>query len=135
MQAEQGRRRGGGDAVLAGPGLGDDARLAHAPRQQRLADAVVDLVGAGVVEVLALEEDARPAGFAGQPLGEVQGRGPADVIAEIVVEEALELGIVAGLLVVFGGGAARTSAFRGRNGRRKGRIGRRHRWWWQGSPA
>jgi hypothetical protein len=45
--------------VLAGARLGDDARLAHAPRQQHLADAVVDLVRAGVAEVLALENSAR----------------------------------------------------------------------------
>jgi hypothetical protein len=41
--------------VLAGAGLGDDARLAHALGEQRLAERVVDLVRAGVVEVLALE--------------------------------------------------------------------------------
>ena len=35
--------------------------LAHAPREQRLAERVVDLVGAGVVEVLALEVDLRAA--------------------------------------------------------------------------
>src|SRR5690606_29916582 len=39
-----GSHRGGGHAVLAGAGLGDDARLAHAPGQQYLAYAVVDLV-------------------------------------------------------------------------------------------
>ena len=49
------RRRG--DAVLARAGLGDHALLAHAPREQDLADAVVDLVRAGVAEVLALEVD------------------------------------------------------------------------------
>ena len=52
------RRRGrAGDAVLAGAGLGDHAGLAHPPGQQRLAEHVADLVGAGVVEVLALEQD------------------------------------------------------------------------------
>ena len=66
--------------MLPGPGLGDDARLAHAPRQQGLADAVVDLVGPGVIEVLALEEDAGPAGLLGQPFGEIERRGPADVV-------------------------------------------------------
>ena len=56
------RRNGGrGHAVLAGAGLGDDARLAHAPGEQRLADGVVDLVRAGVVQVLALEADLRAA--------------------------------------------------------------------------
>jgi hypothetical protein len=47
--------------VLAGAGLGDDPRLAHAHRQQDLADAVVDLVRAGVVELVALEPDLRAA--------------------------------------------------------------------------
>ena len=54
-EAEQGAGRGGGDAVLAGAGLGDDPGLAQAPGEQRLAEGVVDLVGAGVGEVLALE--------------------------------------------------------------------------------
>jgi hypothetical protein len=45
---------GGGDAVLARPGLGDDPLLPHPLRQQRLAERVVDLVGAGVGEILAL---------------------------------------------------------------------------------
>ena len=49
-------RGGGGDAVLAGAGLGDDALLAHAAGEQRLAEHVVDLVRAGVGEVLALEQ-------------------------------------------------------------------------------
>ena len=52
---------GGGDAVLAGAGLGDDALLAHALGEQRLADGVVDLVRAGVIEVFALEIDLRAA--------------------------------------------------------------------------
>ena len=38
-QAEPGAHRGGGDAVLAGAGLGDDPRLAHALGEQDLADA------------------------------------------------------------------------------------------------
>ena len=54
-----GRRRR--DAVLAGAGLGDDAPLAHALREQRLTERVVDLVRAGVRQVLALEEDPRAA--------------------------------------------------------------------------
>ena len=58
-QAEARADRGGGDAVLARAGLGDDPRLAHADREQDLADAVVDLVRAGVVELVALEPDLR----------------------------------------------------------------------------
>ena len=74
-QVEERAGRGGGDAVLAGAGLGDDAALAHAPRQQDLAEHVVDLVRAGVVELLALEVDLGAAEMAGQPLGEIKGLG------------------------------------------------------------
>jgi len=58
----RGRRR---HAVLAGTGLGDDPGLAEAAGQQGLAERVVDLVGARVGEVLALEIEAQlgdPAG-------------------------------------------------------------------------
>ncbi len=58
LHAQQRRRGGRGHAVLAGAGLGDKAPLAHALGQQRLAEHVVDLVAAGVVEVLALEQQA-----------------------------------------------------------------------------
>ena len=61
FQAEEGTGRRRGDAVLAGPGLGDDPLLAHPRRQHHLADRVVDLVGAGVVQVFALEIDLGPA--------------------------------------------------------------------------
>jgi hypothetical protein len=47
--------------MLAGAGFGDDARFAHAPGQQRLPDHIVDLVGAGMVQVFALEVDLRAA--------------------------------------------------------------------------
>ena len=59
LEVEQRAGGGRGDAVLAGAGLGDDAPLAHPLGQQGLAERVVDLVGAGVVEVLALEVDRR----------------------------------------------------------------------------
>src|SRR4029077_19895872 len=87
----QRRRR---HAVHAGAGLGDDALLAHAPRQQNLAEHIVDLVGAGVIELLALEIDfraaARKAGgrlsaMLGEPLGEIERRRPADIMGQITV--------------------------------------------------
>ena len=59
LESEESADGGGGDAVLAGSGFGDDAVLAHAAREKRLADAVVDLVGSGVEEVFALEVDLR----------------------------------------------------------------------------
>ena len=66
--------------MLARAGLGDDALLAHAPGEQRLPQAVVDLVRAGVQQVFALEVDARAAESLAQPLGEIQRRGTAGVV-------------------------------------------------------
>ena len=48
------RRRGRGHTVLARPGLRDEARLPHHPGKEGLAQGVVDLVGAGVIEILPL---------------------------------------------------------------------------------
>ena len=56
-QADARAGRGRRDAVLAGARLGDDALRAERLREQRLADAVVDLVRARVRQVLALEPD------------------------------------------------------------------------------
>ena len=50
------RRRGRrGHTVLPRAGLGDDALLAHALCKQHLSKRVVDLVRAGMAQVLALE--------------------------------------------------------------------------------
>ena len=56
-QAEARADGGNRHPMLAGAGLGDDARLAHAPGELDLAQAIVDLVAAGVVELVALEVD------------------------------------------------------------------------------
>ena len=58
LETHQRRRRGARDPVLAGAGVRDDALLAHPLGEQCLPDDVVDLVGAGVVEILALEDQA-----------------------------------------------------------------------------
>src|SRR5262249_30181452 len=91
----------GRNPVHAGAGFGDDARLAHAAREQDLAEHVVDLVRAGVIEVLALEIDFRPARAAtggtkmlGQALGEIERRRPPDVILEVGVHLAAEARVV-----------------------------------------
>gem|GEM_PF-2562505 len=102
LHAEARGHGGGGHAVHAGAGLGDDALLAHAPRQEDLADAVVDLVRAGVVQLFALEVDLRAAAMLGQAFGEIQRGRATDVVALEVGELLGELGVLLGLLV-FGG--------------------------------
>ena len=56
VEPDERRRGGAGDPVLPGAGLGDQPALAHALREQGLAEHVVDLVGSGVVQVLPLEQ-------------------------------------------------------------------------------
>ena len=89
LHAEEGGGGGGGDAVLAGAGLGHEPGLAHALGEQGLAEDVVDLVAAGVVEVLPLEEDPAPE-LGTEPLALGEDRRPAGVVAEQVVELAAE---------------------------------------------
>ena len=99
-QAEAGAHGRHRDAVLAGAGLGDDARLAHARGEQDLAQAVVDLVAAGVVELVALEVDlgaalaaeAQPREVLGQPLGEIERARAAGVVRVESVSSAWNVG-------------------------------------------
>ena len=91
LLSEHGADGGSGDAVLSGAGLGDDAVLAHPLRQQTLSERVVDLVRAGVGEVLALDVDARAAEIASEVLGVVEGSRPADVVARQELQLRLEL--------------------------------------------
>ncbi len=91
--------------MLAGAGFGDDALLAHAAGEQGLAERVVDLVGAGVEQVFALEVDLRAAEVFGEALGEVERCGAAAVVleqgVEFGVEAGVRLGCVVGLLQLF----------------------------------
>jgi hypothetical protein len=72
--------------VLAGAGLRDDAALAHVARDQHLTHRIVDLVRAGVIEILALEQDLCAANLLRQPLGVIDRARTADVVFQIVVE-------------------------------------------------
>jgi hypothetical protein len=99
LEAVTGSDRGGGDAVLAGAGLGNYPRLAHAPCQQGLADGVVDLVRAGVVQVLALEVDLRAANLCRPSPCVVDRRGTAHEVLELIVELGHEFRIVTVALI------------------------------------
>ena len=82
QQRTHGRRR---HAVLAGARLGDDPPLAHAPGQQHLAERVVELVRARVVEILALQVHGPP-GSLGEPAREVQRRRAPGEVAQQAVQ-------------------------------------------------
>ena len=128
FEAEQRADRGGGHAVLSRAGLGDDAALAHAAGEQRLSQAVIDLVRAGVQQVFALEPDARAAQSFGQVFGEVERRGAAGVI----VQQVGELGLKVPDRRAPPDTRSRVlrsapSGLRGRSARRRVRSVRRHR--------
>ena len=93
VEAKPGTGRGGGNAMLAGAGFGDDPPLPHAHGEEPLTERVVDLVGAGVAEILTLEIDLRAAGIFGEPLGKEEGRWPPHEGGEEVVEFGGEGGI------------------------------------------
>ncbi len=101
-QAEEGGNGRGRNAMLAGARLGDDAALLHAPGHQDLAHAIVDLVRAGVVQLVALQIDLRPAQMLGQAPGEIERARPADIMLEVIVELLLEFRIgLAGVIGLF----------------------------------
>ena len=77
--------------MLPGSGLGDDAALAEPPRQHRLAERVVELVCAGVEEILALQ--VQPL-VRLEPLGARERRRAARERAPERVELLVEGGVV-----------------------------------------
>src|SRR5215472_3550446 len=81
--------------MLPRAGLGDHARLAQAPREQRLPDAVVDLVRAGVIEIFALQVDLRAAKLLRPAACMVNRARAPDVVLELALELGDEVGIVA----------------------------------------
>ncbi len=87
VEAEQRGRGRGGDTVLPGTRLRDDALLAHALRQQGLAEHVVDLVRAGVREVFAFQKDPDA-----EPVREPLAHGDRGRPARVRTEQRRELG-------------------------------------------
>ena len=99
-RSEERAGRRGRNPVLAGAGLGDHPVLAEPPGEQRLAQGVVDLVGPGVGEVLALEIQVQPARqpgrrvvgdgalerLVGEAVGAVEGRRTTGVRGQQLAE-------------------------------------------------
>ena len=101
FHAEPGGDGCGRHAVLAGPGFGDEPGLTHPRGQQALADGVVDLVRAGVVEVFALEMDLRAAQLPAPAFGVIERAGAADVTRQVSVQFRQKFWIVAVVLPRF----------------------------------
>ncbi len=82
--------------MLAGAGLGQDARLAHALGEQRLAQGVVQFVGPGVQEILAFEPQVQ-APLRAQALRVKKRRGPSTKVPQEAPEAFPKLGLGTGL--------------------------------------
>ena len=80
--------------MLAGTRFSNDARLAHAAGQQRLANGVVDLVRPGVVQVFTLEVDLRTAHFPAHAGSMVDRRWTTHEMRQFVFELGNEIGIM-----------------------------------------
>ena len=100
FESEDGGGGGGGHPVLARARLGDHPGLAHAHGEQAVAQGAVDLVGAGVAEVLSLDEHAGAAPLGGQAFGEVQGRRAPRILGEHFLQAPGEGGVRLGPLVL-----------------------------------
>ena len=99
-QVEQRAGGGRGHAMLAGAGLGDDALLAHALGEQDLPQHGVDLVRAGVVQLIALEIDLRTLprlGLGAAMLGDALGGPERARAAHIILQQAAPFGIEGGI--------------------------------------
>ena len=81
LQAEAGADGGRCHAMLARARLGHDALLAETLGDQCLSERVVDLVGTGVSQILALKPDARTTDVLGQALSKVHGCGAANEVS------------------------------------------------------
>ncbi len=79
--------------MLTGSCLCDDAGLPHPLRQQGLPEDVVDLVGAGVVEILAFEVDGRVPCVLREVLGDGDRRRAARVVPLQCAQLSTELGV------------------------------------------
>ena len=80
--------------MLPRAGFSNDALFVHAPREQHLAQRVVDLVCAGVKQVFAFQINFGPAAIFSQSRGVEKRRRAAGVVAQQVFEFRLKRLIV-----------------------------------------
>ena len=80
--------------MLAGSGFGDQTGFSHFFRQQRLAEHIVDLMGAGVIQILPLQIDPGAAQILGHAFGVIQPGGTARVFAQQFVQFLIEFRII-----------------------------------------
>ena len=85
--------------MLAGTRLGNHPRLAHELRQQRLAQAVIDLVRARMVQILPFQVNLRPAQLLRQPPCMKNRTGPAHIIGHQRRQLILKVGLLTDRLV------------------------------------
>ena len=86
--------RGSRHAMLTGAGFRDEARLAYALGEQRLAERIVYLMCARVVQILALQVYFRAVEIFGHALGEIQQARSVGVIVEKRAQLGFEGGVV-----------------------------------------
>ncbi len=99
LQAEQRRCGGQGHPMLTRAGLGDDLLLAHPLGEQHLSDAVVDLMGTGMVEILTLEVDLCPTDCFAEAFGVIDRGGAPHVVVQQVAQLGQEDRVLDDLLV------------------------------------
>mmetsp|Transcript_11920 Transcript_11920/g.22798 ORF Transcript_11920/g.22798 Transcript_11920/m.22798 type:complete len:366 (+) Transcript_11920:367-1464(+) len=100
IQTELGTNSGGSDTVLSGTGFGNDTRLTNTLGQQGLSNRVVNLVSAGVGQVLALQPNGGTTGQFRQTVGLVQRGGSADKVTTVFSQFCQKVGIVLDFIVL-----------------------------------
>ena len=96
LKPQLGTNCGRSHPMLPGPGLGDDASLAHAVSEQALSQGVVDFMGAGVGQVFSFQENTGATGVLAQPFREIQGRRPARIVGGKCLKLSPEAGVGTG---------------------------------------
>src|SRR5205085_466500 len=93
LAAESGGHRRGSYAMLAGASLGNNATLPHPAREKNIVQGLVDLLPAGMLQILTLQINLRGAELPGYAFRKLK-RCPASCeIAGQLIEFILESGI------------------------------------------